>query len=309
MSTITPVSPNSHTTPLENVSTPGSFLDAKNVVTFIFVSTITLLVSYMWGIPLGLLGGSASLLFAVWMNPSLAPPLANLARELNLDPNGEILPDPVFIPSERDRCSFNFARSIDARILQQSLHYNRVGNGDVFQYLFNRFASVAFSRSTILDVKPVRFTHVNHEYEGYEVVVRSEDPAGWIHFCVAKNNDFDPVPARDCNRLIRIPQVTPFLNQPTLEANHFSIMNLPSANIISALQAKLRFDFEDMDLCRIQLQSYRAVRFTMFGEHNGFEMQFLTPNGVVHYYTTNVNFVAGQNEVRNVTALPDAPLL
>jgi hypothetical protein len=39
MSTITPVPPNSPTTSLENTSSPESLLNAKNVITFIFVST------------------------------------------------------------------------------------------------------------------------------------------------------------------------------------------------------------------------------------------------------------------------------
>lgn len=310
-----------------------SLFNLKNVITALFISTITALTSLLWGIPFGLIAGIASFALAWGLSnpaeqPSEAAPIAtlpaavpaNLVEELHLDPAEEILPryENLHVqPDEYERHTNNLRHLHDIELVlareiyRQSLHY--VPSDSLFHFMRDHFHGMDFSRLTLLAVKPILF---ESGQEGYEIVIQSGGPQGWVHLCINKNQDIQPHRAGNC-RFTRIPQVTPFLERATLESNHFSTFVLPFRER-EDLALVFAGDFPNMDLCQVELQSCRPVSFDFHHEAHhgmeahddhydlGFECIFSTPNGTVRYYSDQSGqHIADQTEARNVQFLPD----
>lgn len=301
-----------------------SLFNLKNVITALFISTITALTSLLWGIPFGLIAGASSSILAWIANaPAEQAPTnqaANLVEELHLDPALEILPryeDLHVRPDEYERHMNNLyslhaiERVLTREIYRQSLHY--VPSDSFFHFMRDHFHGMDFSKLTLLGVKPIRF---ENGQEGYEIVLQSREPQRWIHLCINKNEDIGPRPGID-RGFTCIPQVTPFLDRTDLELNHFSTFILPFRNR-EHLALTFATDFRDMDLCQVELQSCRPTSFdfhyqpmagvepTVTHYDHGFELLFSTPNGTVHYYSDHTGqHIADQTQARNIQLLPD----
>lgn len=290
--------------PIQQAQEDGSLFTLKNVITALFVVTITLLVSFLWGIPFGLVAGSTSLVLALSFQ-SLPEPLASLPQELHLDPAQEIL--PVYRDMRSTQVSEglrDFMTALFEEIYRQSLHYDSLVNMPSF--ILDHFSGMDFSRLTLLGVKPIHFREGG---EGYEIAVRSEEPQGWFHLCLHNRGSLLPCRGRDCS-FVRIPQITPFLRGPRLGENHFGTLNLPfrvehgQRHDIShfrrgrgPLFVDIYGRFRGIDLCQIELRSCRRVRFDLqqrqqepstppvFHSYEGFEIDFYAPSpGLMRYY-------------------------
>lgn len=309
------------TTEIQTIESPFTL---KEVITALFISTITVLTSILWGIPFGLIAGASSSILAwVASTPAEQAPAnqaANLVGELHLDPALEILPhyeDLHVQPNEHERYMNNLRHLHDIELVlareiyRQSLHY--VPSESLFHFMRDHFHGMDFSRLTLLAVKPILF---ENGQEGYEMVIQSGGPQGWVHLCINKNQDIRPQRAGNC-RFTRIPQVTPFLERATLESNHFSTFVLPFRER-EELALVFAGDFPNMDLCQVEPQSCRPLSFDFHHEAHhgmeahddhydlGFELVFSTPNGTVRYYAdpTGQN-IARQTQALNVNLLPD----
>jgi hypothetical protein len=301
----------------------------QEIITALFISTITVLTSLLWGIPFGLIGGASSFILA-WMASASAEPIpatvplpvvpANLVEEFHLDPAQELIPHYAEVPrlaedplARHMRNIFNlmsFGESVHRAIYRQSLHY--MSSMSLFAFMRDNFHGMDFSRLTLRALKPIRF---ENGQEGYEMVIQSEEPLGWVHLCINKNQDIEPRRRGNC-RFTRIPQVTPFLRRGELVSNHFSTFILPFREREELILA-FSTNFPNMDLCQVELQSCRPVSFDFhhaahhgLDAHNdhyalGFELIFSTPNGIVRYYSDQTGqHIASQNQALNVQLPP-----
>lgn len=322
------------TNPIAEIQANESTFTPKEIITALFISTITVLTSLLWGIPFGLIGGAASSILA-WVAhasegqpsavaspaPALAAASANLVEELQLDRDEELHPHYAQVQASEDAAASNrhqnnifdlvlFIETVRRAIYRQSLHYNH--SVSLLYFMREHFHGMDFSRLTLQALKPIRFE--NGE-EGYEMIIQSREPQGWIHLCIHKNDDILPRQGSAC-RFTRISQVTPFLDEYDVVLNHFSTFTLPF-NGEEGLMTAFRQDFPDMDRCQVELQRCCPVNFNFHHEahhgraaydvpyERGFELVFATPNGIVRYYADRTGqHIANQNSARNIAYLP-----
>lgn len=301
--------------PVETILPSSDLLTLKELVTIVFIAAVAALASNFWGLAYGLLAGFATSLTAVIIDSLCSKQFVFLSQELGIRNEEMIAPqrrnfaeldgldeEGAARHMENIEHLLEFDRTIRNAIIRQSPHYESAGP---FRFLRDYFPGMDYSRLTLLGVKPFRFRTTGQE--GYEIAIRSEIPQGFIYFCVLKNG----VLQEAAGEMERIEKVTPFLRREQAEANHLSILELPFRRIDS-LHLKLAADYRDMDLCQVELDGVRPVRFDyvyqpipqidpVINTFDGFELNFRTPAGPVRYYTDAIGeHVASPAESRNI---------
>jgi hypothetical protein len=312
MTTAAITAPQITTIPTTTVSPINeSLFNLKNVITTLFIATIMLITSALWGLPFGLVASSACLAL-MWSFQNTSEPLASLPQELHLDSTQEILPTYRDMrPHQVSEGLSSFVNTVFEEINRQSLHYESAAS--LPSYMLDHFPGMDFSRLTLLGVKPIRFiaggegyetiaqeiqhfAHLSSGEEGYEIVARSEEPPGWFHLCMSNRGNISARRGDDC-RFTRIPQVTPFLTRDRLGERHFMNLPFPFRRGVGRLMVDICGRFRGIDLCQVELRSWRRVRFDLQDRqqepstppishtYNGYEIDFHAPfPGPMCYY-------------------------